>query len=889
MCTPQELLTASDWVRPLYPHLALKLKLVDFLLLGDVFTRRANLLLSSQASIGLECAHLLHSTELPLGFFNICAKLKARIEGIGEFDATMEKQEPELIVKGIIDSEYSLIPENCQANDKELAKCSADLGMYRDTYRISTRTSQKIAGKAALLETLHSLATKFESEMESTEAEAHLKLLESYAGPENFQNEIQFLKDMLEQCKSWEDKVEQTFKQIAQSQSNNKDLLVLPSQIPEVDRWLEKVAAALKMKPDLSAIGDLIQQSEAHPIKRKSTIQRLEAERAKYAEWEKQHNTLMAEGATLSQFQELFKNFIGCGAGHFERMMAALKAYAEFLKWNIVGERLLKEGIRVDEKAGAVVLPTCGLDELAHTLAACDRVPLKPKDVMEGIRSRQAEVEKWKKDCESLPAQEVNLATLKAFLIQGERYKLLLPELKHIRAQLELLESIESYTKSSETLTYDNLSELINKAISNNISDAVLAPIKQALEKARTLLSDSEKLIQLCSTSYDHIDQLYQCLKDLKERKMQSEPLEYIAKCYEWHKQIVEKFNKIPEPDCAALESFSTEELEDELAEAARIEPLVGPAQSLQRRIKQVAWSRTAKSKLDPTVKLNAEELKTLVETMNTLGLDRTHTHYGELCKLAQDSYNKYREIYGQYEALLGLDVDKMNETQLEAEVEKIRALKQSCFTSQVNMSECINRLHKLEKWVLAYQTLVRLIEAKESSGISPAVFVRAYENCAAVQEGMKSKVVEKAGQQVERYRNWTEQFARYKAMKKELHDEDAATGTLFDVETIKKMVAESASIEFPLSQEVAQLKADIVASEQNEASAKEFLKSQPDAEIKIEELQKLVQSIQALPLYSKSLMCALKSMLWIAHVKQIFDSQAQNKPKRSIEENGPH
>ncbi len=849
-----------------------------------VYVRRANLLLNSQSKLALEYSHALHSTEIPLVLSSTVAKLKARVEEAVAFDASVAKDESELVVKGVIDSDYGLIPDSTQSNDAALAKCSAYLVGYRETHKISSKTSEKLADKLLLLQTLHELAEKFESEMESEEAETHLRLLESHAATANVRNEILFLKDMLEQCKSWESKVSQLFSRISQSAEKKSMLLELPTEIPAVDVWMDKVQESLKLKPDLSAAAELLQQSGAQPIKRRTTIKRLAALQAGYADWEKLHNNLISEGANCTEFQELFKKFVECGAGHYERMVAALKAYADFLKWNVVGQKLLNEGRRLDEKTGAVVVPNCGVEDLARTLASCDRAPMKNKEVIQGLRARQAEAEKWKQDYASLPAQEAGLAMLRVFLTQGERYKLLLPELKHIQVQIELLESIESYTKSSESISYDKLSELINKAISNNISEAVLAPVRQALENAKGLVSQSEKLIEQCSASYKSIDQVYRCLKEIKDRKMQSkhtETLENLAKCYEWYTQLAERF-KLPsgaEPDLATLETLSSDELNEQLAESAKLEPLAGPAQGLQLKLMQVDWSHLAKAKLDPTVKLSADDFKKLVDRMQICSLDSKHPRYGELCKLAQDSYENYKSLNAQYESLLNLDVDVLSESQLDSEVEKIRALKQSCFTSQVNMSESINRLHKLEKWVLSYQTLLKLIEAKESSGIDPGVYIRAYDNCASLQEGVRSKVLERTKEQVERYRNWMERFSKYKAIR-EHHDDD----TLFDLEAVRKMVAEAASLDFPVGQEVSQLRADIDASERNEEMAREFVKAtKTGTGAKLEEIQSLVQKIQALPLYSKSVMCALKANLWIAQVKQIIEGPSQS--KRSLEE----
>jgi len=868
----------SDWSNALVP--AKTNKLVDILLVAQIFVMRGAALIKYRCNIEILYNHLLNGAKIPLYLGSIIIELKKKMEVSVQLDNEVSQLIKITPILPIIDSSFNLLTENYTNNEKTKELINTYIPKYINDAKINTRLFEQIKRNQSLLESLHEIAEKFLSCMEIDEAIVHLQRLEESGL--KFEAEISFLKDTISEFKEWEmnlgslERVQVT-----------EEVIYPEDGISQLNAKLESIEHILKGKINVDNVEQLLHEESLRFIKKQAISDLLTNEKKELEEMESTYKTYTNSGCTLEQFKTLIKEMCE-GLLFSEDYIEILKEYGIYLRLYFIATEILKNGVLIDESTGDIIKTKCTFEDLKDIINKCENNKVKPLNILEALGIRVREVEKWRENYKSLVNHGESTETLHACIIKGEDYKLWLPEFENIQSQVEVLKVIEQFKVSQELISLPQLSQLVDKAKYSNVPSNVVEPLQALLESSQALFTESLRLIKLSVESYKDIESVINCLETIKKGRVQFsniESLEKIVEEYKWQAEIASLANvaSTANIEFKDLESLSKEVLEEEYKKGERVaENAIGPAGKLREMIPEVIWLKHAKEKFDSMNKLTKEELSELVGEMNKIRLDPSHTICGSLAKLVQNLNEKYTKVMNDYEYLSKFNIETIDEKEIGQVLQKTHSLKKDAFMSQVDLSELIGKIHKVEQYVNSYQLLVSLMRSEDK--IDFPAFTKAVENFSSLQEGHgDSRLLEKSKDQMERYEFWTRKVNTYKTNK-----EASVKGNKQkqNIELLKEILKDAEQIELPLGDDIQALRNDAEQSEKNEISAREYLTrlQNKDESIKTEELEELVDRMKSLPLYSIEVFNKLKVFLLLYQLKDLVRGDTGKVAKRRLE-----
>lgn len=875
--TEEDLLGKNDWEDPLIP--AKTHKLIDILLVSQIYVMRAEALLKNRCGIELLYNQLLSGAKIPMNLANATGRLKKKMESAIQLDNEASQAVKDVQVLEIIDENYNLNTSNSNKNQQADQLITPYLNLYTAEVRVSTRVFSRLHRLHQLLQSLHEIATKFFSCMEIDEATMHLNRLQSSGS--TFKTEVGFLNDMIAEYNGWEVHLGSLEKVPI-----GEELVYPGGGVGELGGKMQEVEARLKGKIRVDMIEKLLQEEALHFIRKKAISELFVNETELLEERENRYRSFLESGCRLEEFKELVKEMCE-GLLFAESYLEILKDYEGYLRVHFVAMEILKNGILIDEVTGDIIKAKCTFEDLQEIISRCERSTIKPLDTLEALRFRITEIERWKESYRTLVSQGESTETLHACIIKGEDYKLWLPEFENIQNQVEVLKAIEAFTTSHDSISLPHLQQLVEKTSHSSVPSNVIAPLKSLLEHSQNLLKESERLLAASAESYKEIESVHACIEAIKKERVTLstlELLEKVAEEYKWQAEVASLVNvaATENVEFGDLESLSKEVLSEEYKKSERIahEP-VGPAGKLRERIPEVIWLKNAKEKLDPTKTLNEAELFELVDEMGSARLNSSHAICGTLVKLVQNLDEKYGRIMREYDYLAKANVETVDEAEIEPLLQRTRNLKQDIFICQVNLSDLREHAYKIERYINAYKTLLELTRADNNFDFE--AYTKAVEDYASLQEGHgDSQLLQKAEDQIEKYKQWTAKVGTYK-LNKEIAAKDT-TKLITNVKLLGEILKEAEDIELPLGRDLQVLRSEATQSVENEARAKLCLERLKKKEsVKTEELEDIVDKMKALPLYPADIFNKLKVYLLLYRLRDLVDGDAEV-PKRKLE-----
>ena len=779
------------------------------------------------------------------------------------------------------------IKENSQKlNEESYERVNELTQKYQEKYKVATKISECLDKKKEIFFALKELTKSITTGMKYENARIILEKLNQLSENEQLKLEKQFLREKLSEYSEWEKSLENELKL---GDNASKPMEIDFNDIQLIQNELEKQRENLHNKMSQSKLKNYMLNASINFIKMPEKIAELTELEKQAAEWNQKYENTILQNPNFQDFQILIENMSNCRI-RTEQMDEALNILEEHLIAQYAVNLFLTEGLMYDIKTGETKKEEGSLESMIKMI---EGQKIQAGEAMERLKKLKQDVQEWKTKYEEKYKKEENIKLLNEFLNQGVNYKLLLPEITQLKERIELLESIESFTKSSTTISYDYLTQLMNLAKSFNLSESLLSPLKLLISEADVLINKYKGFIEQCSQSYNNINQLTQCLQELRSYKVELPILHEIQQAinsFKWQSSFNCKLGKEQSeiPDYEQLENVSEQELEKNILEASKIGKLIGPAAKILIMLKQVLWYKKAQVQLDPSVKFSETELKEMIGDMHKAELNEQHPRYGELCKSAINCEEKYKSIISIKDELQQLDLATLSESQIEPTLEKICILKQNAFVCQVNLADCMDFARKIEQWIQAHQELMQILASKEKNPeimLDPGQLIKAYKKCLEFAEDKKNyPVMEKAKKQIEKYKTWMSHYTQYSSKKaSSIKDEES----IYDLDFMKKMIVEAATIDLNLDQEVKALASDIEISESSQEEAQQYLISlRSQTTRNAEEISNMIEKLRKLPLYSKNLILNLKAYLWLLQVKSLSENQKQEQYiKKTIEE----
>ena len=751
---------------------------------------------------------------------------------------------------------------------------------------MATKISECLEKKNEIFFALKELTKSVSTGMKYESAKIILDKLLQHSENGELKLEKQFLREKLNECIEWEKNLDTELKL---GDCVSKPMEIDSNDIQLIENELEKRRATLHNKMLHTKLKNYMLIASTNFIKMPDKITELADIEKKAAEWNQNFEKTLAQKPSFSEFQLLIENMSNCRI-RTQQMDEALNLLEEYLKTQFAVNVFLTQGLTYDIKTGETRKEEGAIENI---IKMSEGLKIQAGEEIEKLKKLKQEVQEWKEKYEEKYKKEENIKLLNEFLNQGINYKILLPEITQLQTRIELLESIDSLTKSSTTISYDYLTQIMFLAKSLNLSESLLTPLKLLITEAEVLINKYKGLIEQCSQSYNNINQLTQCFQELSCYKVELpilHDLQQIVNSYKWQSSLSCNLGREPSevPEYEQLENASEEELEKNIVEAESVGKLIGPASKILIMFKQVLWYKKAQVQLDPSSKFSDMELKQMIEQMHKAELNEQHPRYGELCKSAITCEEKYNSIISVKDELQQLDLETLTESKIEQILDKICQMKQNAFVCQVNLKDCMDFARKFEQWLQAYQELIKILSTKEKNlgiKLNPTQLNKAYKKCLAYAEDNKTyPAMEKAKKQIEKYKTWTSHYAQYCSKKTAaIKDEES----IYDLDFMKKMIVEAASIDLDLEQEVKVLTSDIEISEVSQDEAQKYLVAlRSQTTRNAEEISNMIEKLRKLPLYSKNLMLNLKAYLWLLQVKTLSEGQTQAQYiKKSIDE----
>ena len=841
-----EEIVKEEWV--LYP--CNTNKLIDILLISDVYSKCVQLLLKNQSTSKAICRFLDYAAEIPMMLHILTEKLQGKLKKVIKLDQEIEAKIRERPVLNIIDKNYNLIESNFEKNE-ELKTTIETCG-----------NKEHLKDLLMLVNALHEIGLKFFSGMELKEALKCLRQLEkSKSEGQSFDIEIQFLQDMITQFKDWEARLYSLEKPVVTNE------MIFPVEgIGQVNNKIKELEEVLSKKAPLNKIEDLLQEVAINFIRCESISTILKTEKSLFEERSKKYEDFLQSGCTLEKFKALIKEMYE-GLVSSESDITILHEYGKFLRLHFVCMALLINGILINYDTGEVIKDKCMLDDVKKFIKECEKNAIRPLDLIEASKNRINEVNEW---CEQNQDLDDNPEILNDYIIKGKSYKALLPEYEIIHARVDLLESVEVFLKSEKQIPFEELNELIEKATTYKLPNNLLDPLKILCTKAQKLTQEGEELLNAVKTSYKVLERIKKLIKEMEKFIITLPVQETLGKVVEeaaWQREVIAtlKNSLASENQPISLEVMSKEDIEDALGELNRITSSpIGPARKTKKRMRQILWLDNVKEKLESVNKLDEDELLELVKEMNDAEITIKNSACGKYVKQLLNLHEIYTNITSEYEKLHEINLDALPEKEFPRVLERLYTLKRRAFMCQVNLSDLIIKIHNTELYVDSYQLLIKLTKAKESAGIDHSFYSKAIGSCVSYQEDQTgSETLMKINEQFEEYKKWMERYKEYKEMKEE--------GISYDINSLKKMLKDAAELEFPIKEDLESLKNDIEQGESTENFARELLYKLPNEEVKVEEIEANIKKVQNLPLYSKEVLYGLKGHLWLLQVKNLI------------------
>jgi len=830
-------------------------KLVDILLIAQIYLIRGQTLLKSQSDIKILYKHLVQANLIPVQLFTIIEELKKKIKLSMELDKQVEDFLKEINVLNIINENYMPIEENSRRNIEIKHVVDSFIQKYDFEIKTQTSTFHKVKHIQQMLETLKELSEKFLSYIEIDEAVLHLKRLEECGL--HFSNEIQFLKDTINQFNVVVERL------IHLVNIHVDDNMIYPKRVEEVGDVVERIEKMIKDKLPLDKIDHLYHELTLGFIRKEEITDRLINEKMAFEERQKTYKQFIEIGCTIDQFKSLIKEICQSFILTEDNI---IKDYQTYLKLYLTSIELLNE--------------VTTIQDLNAALKKCKESKIKPLDVIENLSNRLEDINKWKETYKQLIENETSIEPLNDHIAKGKELKVTFPEFNSLESKIEIANEVKSLIDSKKAIEYDRLYHLVDEAENNKILNESVEYLKSLLVSAKTLHSEAERLISACTESYNEIDNVHKCIENIKSLYIKIpalEELEKIGEEYKYQTEIAVMTNTPHEEtlDYPALDNLSQEILE-ELYSKLKTTSQVRPIFKLKKMIVEVLWLKRAKAILDPINKITEKQLNELIKEIKSNELDASHFYCGRYVKLALNLNEKYKKILADYEVLKRLNVDDVEENEVNKLLQRVYNLKQDAFICQVNLSDLIAKIHKVKQYIDAYQTLFNLMKAKESFDFS--AYVKAFDNLAIFQEAHgSSKLLEKARQQIEKYKEWMDKVNTYKTNKgHSLHSN-------FNLQSIKTLIQDAKDIELPLGNNLELLINDIKHNEENEVLAKEYLirLRNKDPSIKTEEIENLISKMQELPLYSQEIFISLRIYLLLYQLKDLLNPTADTTKKK--------
>jgi len=859
----QQLIEINKWT--LYPTTTNKL--VDILLISQVLNIHGQALINLQCNLQQLYNHLVNQMKVPLMFSKLKEKIKEKFQAAVNIDIEVSQGiiEPSPILN-IINGEYKLIEVNLHKNRKLVVCIEMYIEKYKEIKNYTKYTEQLVKAKSLLL-CLEKLEQSLNTGIELNEATDCLEMLNEnrlrcYA-------ERRLLEEELSKYRAWESKVNKELL-FNRMQISEKDIYSIEGEFNDKVQFIEE---NIRKKMDLAVISTLIKESFTNFIKNKEIVDALRDRYNKFIDANEKYKDFLKHGTTLEEFIGLIKEICE-GIASSENCNTIVSSYKEFVINHINIYRILNNKATIKD--------------ITDALNNMDSTQIRPLDVIEALKKRLTDIDQWKERAEIITKEGINIEKLRDHITEGERYLVNIPELENMKKQLKTLQDIESYTQNGRSIEYEELINLMESAILCKLPESTISFLRFYLSQAQSLLQISETLLSTVDKSYESIEDIKKCINSIKESKIiipSLSKLEQVIGAYEWLNKVLKLLNvfNITNVKYSTIEYLPQEMIEKVCKKAEEVsDSLIGPACALQRKFQHVVWKHKVQARLNIEAKLTEQEIDELIKEINKIELDTSNPLCGSLVNQIFNYYTVYNHLLSQYKRMMQVNIDELKPEELSELINRLKTLKQNAKELQIECSELINKLSRMEEYIKSYLLILKLINARESSGVDNEVFVKAFDDCIKSSEGQpKSVLLENLYPQVEKYKKWTGEYNAYKEEK-----EKGLRSNNFTLKTIKDLMEESLNIDFILNSDIETMKADIAKGEENERMASSYLERLSEGysmtNINIKELSKLVESMQSIPLCSKVLLYTLKAHLWKLRAESYLNKDV---PKHKLSE----
>ena len=705
------------------------------------------------------------------------------------------------------------------------------------------------------------------------EAAGVLQELETLVGNKDDFQEIAFLHKQIALTAGWNAQVFSAILNPGLQKSLPETGEIPESSVKGVGEFVEKAKKALSLRAEKQVVQRLIEEGNALTVVPDEGVTQLENELKKSAAWELEY-ARVSEPEIHSLVKSLLQLKVRPDSANL-----ALDAFEGVMKWGIVLQSLVANGARVDPLGGGISMEPISVSELENIIQIAEKLPLPPKRQLDDAKALKKEVDCWTQEFESRVRTQIwGSEEISAFLRRGQQLKVRLNEIDVLRERLLVVNAVEAIPRGEEKLSIEYLRSVTERAGKIGCPPELLKTVEEFLAAARTMAARAKALAEAQSASeYRNISEIYEFLQKAQSSRIVLSDLSalyQITFSYEWYGKVLDKIQGTF-PDYEHLDKLDLADIQNFLQDAYAIQPLNGPAVTIQIRLQRVAWAKRTEESIQRqslTEDTFSSSILREMELCEAYPAEETHAKYISLCSEIKRTKEAYLTLNSELSAILQTGIDAITkDEELEGLIVRTRRAGELAREQRIKFGEFDVRLRNYESFLEAYQAFWKIMASDRA--IPYDRFMMVYEGIA----GEKSlKLIVAAQAEIQIYKEWVARYQDYIAAKS---CKNPTLKKCFDIPTLQQLVsqAESSIPHIDLEGRIEVLRKDVEVRSALENSAAKYIDAVRNATSPTpttEEIVKLLDSLSGLEISSESLVSNLGICRWVLYTRALWESK---------------